>query len=58
MADRPRRSSLTQTFAVTDEDDIYDDLSIAPLEDAPGPTEETSTSSLYNKLQLRVTSLY
>jgi hypothetical protein len=48
MADRPRRSGLTQTFAVPDEDDIYDDPSIAPLEDAPGHTEETNASSLYN----------
>jgi hypothetical protein len=48
MADRPRRSGLTQTFAVPDEDDIYDDPSIAPLEDAPGPAEETDTSDLYN----------
>jgi hypothetical protein len=48
MADRPRRSGLTQTFAVPDEDDIYDDPSIAPLEDALGPTEETDTSGLYN----------
>jgi hypothetical protein len=36
MADRPRRSGFTQTFTVPDEDDIYDNLSIAPLEDAPG----------------------
>jgi hypothetical protein len=48
MADRLRRSGPTQTFAVPDEDDIYDDLSIAPLEDALGPTEETDTSGLYN----------
>jgi hypothetical protein len=48
MADRPRRSGLTQTFAVPDEDDIYNDPSIALLEDASGPTEETDTSGLYN----------
>jgi hypothetical protein len=48
MADRPRRSGLTQTFAAPNEDDIYDDLTIAPLEDALGPTEETDTSGLYN----------
>ena len=48
MASRPRRSGLTQTFAVPDEDDIYDDPPIAPLEDALGPTEETDTSGLYN----------
>ena len=41
MADRPRRSGLTQRFAVPDEDDIYDDPSIALLEDASGPAEET-----------------
>lgn len=38
MADRTRRSSLTQTFAVPDEDDIYYDPSIAPLEDPSGRT--------------------
>jgi hypothetical protein len=48
MADRPRRSGLTQIFAVPDEDDIYDNPSIVPLEDAPGYTEETNASSLYN----------
>jgi hypothetical protein len=48
MADRPRRSGFTQTFTIPDEDDIYDNLSIALLEDAPGPAEETDTSSLYN----------
>jgi hypothetical protein len=48
MANRPRRSGLTQTSAVPDEDDIDDDPSIAPLEDAPGPTEETDTLGIYN----------
>jgi hypothetical protein len=48
MADRPRLSGLTQTFAVPDEDDVYDDPSIAPLEDAPGPAEDTDNSGLYN----------
>lgn len=47
MADRPRRSGLTQRFAVPDEDDIYDDPSIVPLEDVPGPAEETDTFGLY-----------
>ena len=48
MADQPRQSGLTQTFTVPNEDDIYDDPLIALLEDAPGPTEETNTSNLYN----------
>lgn len=47
MADRPRRSGLTQRFAVPNEDDIYDDPSIVPLEDVPGPAEETNTFGLY-----------
>ena len=48
MASRSRRSGLTQTFAVPDEDDIYDNASITPLEDAPRPAEETGTSSLHD----------
>jgi hypothetical protein len=48
MANRPRRSGLTQTSAVPDEDDIHDDPSIAPLEDTPGLAEETDTLGLYN----------
>ena len=47
MANRPRRSGLTQRFAVPDEDDIYDNPSIVPLEDVPGPAEETDTFGLY-----------
>jgi hypothetical protein len=48
MADQPRRSGLTQTSAVPDEDVIYHDPSIAPLEDSLGPAEETDTLGLYN----------
>jgi hypothetical protein len=45
MANRPRRSRLTQTFAVPNEDDIYDDASIAPL-DETGTAEDTDNNSL------------
>jgi hypothetical protein len=45
MANRPRRSRLTQTFAVPVEDDIYDDASIAPL-DETGTAEDTDNTSL------------
>jgi hypothetical protein len=48
MANQPRQSGLTQTFTVPNEDDMYDDPSIALLEDALRPTEETNTSGLYN----------
>ena len=48
IVNRPRRSGPTQTFAVPKEDDIYDDPSITPLEDALKRTEETDTSGLYN----------
>jgi hypothetical protein len=46
MANRPRRSGLTQTFAVPNEDDIYDDASIAQLDES-GPTEDTDSSGLH-----------
>jgi hypothetical protein len=48
MANRPRRSGAIQTFAVPDEDDIYDDLpaSIAPLEEEFEPIEDTNSPSL------------
>jgi hypothetical protein len=45
MANCPRRSRLTQTFAVPDEDDIYDDASIAPL-DKTGTAEDTNNTNL------------
>ena len=45
MANRPRRSRLIQTFVVPDEDDIYEDASIAPL-DETGTAEDTDTTSL------------
>jgi hypothetical protein len=45
MANHPRRSCLTQTFAVPDEDDIYDDASIAPLDES-GTAEDTDNTSL------------
>jgi hypothetical protein len=48
MAERPTQSGLTQTFAVPDKDDIYDDPSIAPLEGALGSVEETDTLGLYS----------
>jgi hypothetical protein len=47
MANRPRRSRLTQTFAVPDEDDIYDNVLIAPL-DKLGTAEDTDNTSLVN----------
>jgi hypothetical protein len=47
MANRPRRSGLTQTFAVPNEDDIYDDASIAQLDES-GPTEDTDSSGLHD----------
>ncbi|KAF2628304.1 hypothetical protein BU25DRAFT_458144 [Macroventuria anomochaeta] len=45
MANCPRRSHLTQTFVVPDEDDIYDDASIAPL-DETRTAEDTDNTSL------------
>jgi hypothetical protein len=55
MANRPRRSGAIQTFAVPDEDDIYDDLpaSIAPLEEEIEPmndvaVDKTSTTAYEN----------
>ncbi|KAF2829077.1 hypothetical protein CC86DRAFT_403732 [Ophiobolus disseminans] len=45
MANRPRRSRLTQTFAVPDKDDTYDDASIALLDDT-GTAEDTDNTSL------------
>ncbi|KAI0616173.1 hypothetical protein TUN199_11839, partial [Pyrenophora tritici-repentis] len=45
MTNRPRRSRLTQTFVIPDEDDIYDDASIAPL-DETGAAEDTENTSL------------
>jgi hypothetical protein len=45
VANRPSRSRLTQAFAVPDEDDIYDDASIAPL-DETGTAEATDNNSL------------
>ncbi|KAF7448758.1 Dimer-Tnp-hAT domain containing protein [Pyrenophora tritici-repentis] len=45
MANRPRRSRVTQTFAVPDEDDIYDNASIAPLDES-GTAEDTDNTSL------------
>jgi hypothetical protein len=47
MANRPRRSRLTQTFAVPNEDDIYNDVSIAPLDES-GTAEDTENTSLIN----------
>jgi hypothetical protein len=47
MANRPRRSGAIQTFAVPDEDDIYDDspASIAPLEEEIEPMIDTNSPS-------------
>jgi hypothetical protein len=47
MANRPRRSGATQTFAVPDEDDIYDDspASIALLKEESEPVEDTNSPS-------------
>ncbi|CAG5137353.1 uncharacterized protein ALTATR162_LOCUS72 [Alternaria atra] len=47
MTNRPRRSGATQTFAVPDEDDIYDNspASIALLEEEFGPVEDTNSPS-------------
>jgi hypothetical protein len=45
MANRPRRSRLTQTFAVPNEDNIYDNASIAPLDES-GTAEDTDNTSL------------
>lgn len=47
MASRPRRSGLTQTFAIPNEDDIYDDASIAPLDES-GSTEDTDSPGLHD----------
>lgn len=47
MTNRPRRSGATLTFAVPDEDDIYDDspASIAQLEEEFMPVEDVDISS-------------
>jgi hypothetical protein len=45
MANHSRRSRLTQTFAIPDEDDIYDDASIVPL-DRTGTAEDTDNTCL------------
>ena len=47
MANRPRRSGATQTFAVPDEDDIYDNwpASITSLEEEFEPVEDTNSPS-------------
>jgi hypothetical protein len=45
MANRPRKSRLTQTFTVSDENDIYDNASFAPL-DKSGTAEDTDNTSL------------
>ena len=50
MAHRPRRSGATQTFAIPDEDDIYNDssASIALLEEEFEPVEDTNSPSFPN----------
>jgi hypothetical protein len=45
MANCPRRSHLTQTFAIPDENDIYDNASIALLDES-GTAENTDNTSL------------
>jgi hypothetical protein len=45
MANCPRRSHLTQIFAVPDENDIYDNASIALLDES-GTAENTDNTSL------------
>jgi hypothetical protein len=45
MANRPKRSRLTQTFAVPDKDNIYDNALIAPLDES-GTAEDTDDTSL------------
>jgi hypothetical protein len=47
MANRPRRSSLTQKFAIPNEDYIYDDIIIVLLDES-GPTEDTNSSGSYD----------
>jgi hypothetical protein len=47
MTNRPQRSGLTQTFAIPHEDDIYEDASIAPLDES-GPTKDTDSSGLHD----------
>jgi hypothetical protein len=50
MANRPRSSGATQTFAVPDEDDIYDHspASITLLEEEFEPVEDTNSPSFPN----------
>ena len=50
MTNRPRRSGATQTFAVPDEDDIYDDspASTAQLEEEFKPVEDIDSPSFPN----------
>ncbi|CAG5180852.1 uncharacterized protein ALTATR162_LOCUS9469 [Alternaria atra] len=47
MTNRPRRSGATQTFAVPDEDDIYNNspASITLLEEEFRPVEDTNSPS-------------
>jgi hypothetical protein len=47
MVNRPRRSGLTQTFAIPHEDDIYEDASIASLDEL-GPTKDTDSPGLHD----------
>jgi hypothetical protein len=47
MANRPRRSRLTQTFAVPNKDNVYDNALIAPLDES-GTAEDTNNTSLIN----------
>jgi hypothetical protein len=50
MTNRPRRSGATQTFAVPDEDDIYNNSpgSIALLEEEFKPVEDTNSPNFPN----------
>jgi len=50
MANRPQRSGATQTFAVPDEDKIYNDspVSIALLEEEFEPVEDPNSPSFPN----------
>jgi hypothetical protein len=47
MTNRPRRSGLTQTFAIPHKDHIYEDASITSLDEL-GPTKDTDSPGLYD----------
>ena len=60
MTNRQRRSGATQTFAVPDEDDIYNDslASIAQLEGEFKPVEDINSPSFHNNIDKTLAAFF